>query len=1709
MWGTDKTKKERARKTVTATLLSVLLFFQLVSFGIFLPRPAQACGESVSVSTGSSPGAQVPTPDLLKIVTSCIKEFVGGVLTTSVFNALNRVAQKVAYDTAVWIASGGSGEESLVFQEGFGNYLKNTALDGVADIIGGLSGPWENLGFNLCSPSLPTISAKIQLGIANTYQPQPPKCSWQQLRSNYSAFSESVGSGEFLKGAADMFEFGGSDLSAAFQIGSKTAEISADKERDALLERLEGNGFKSLKDPITGAVQTPAAIVEEKTQDALKKGDKAEEAQIFGVFANTDKMIAAGVNIAGIFVNTLASKLLERVFTGLFDFPAPAPRDLFSLEGSEPRGRAGAGEVYADILTPRVIELSGFNFLSELGACPQIGPRRSWNCVMDSGFVAALSQGGELVTVREALDQRFLSENWPLISPQDAARNQDPFCFSSAYCYANLVKLRRARIIPIGWELAAASSKNSVATPVSLKDVVNGFNDCDPVTGGVTSEHPWCHLIDPNWILKIPQTQCRMRVAGATLISFEMQTRAEECVDTPSCIAEEADGSCKSGYGYCTRERNIWRFPGDSCPEAMSSCMTVTKRGGGESSFLLNTANFNGCTSANAGCAWYAGAQAPPIAGQDGNGEWVATSMRRYFDRDVASCEARDAGCAALIPNVPGLLRQNLLTNSSFENHTEGTPALPSDWTADPDSTTDYHGGTEAFHGTHAVRTTGVLRQGVTYQPGKTYTISAYARQTTAGGNSDVGITPLLSFFDIDQTALTTTCTTLGDLLWLHFTPGTSYTRAECSFTMPLTLPGGAEAVSATFQISQSTAGEEAWIDAVQLNEGSSAGSYIETVGYASTAAQYLRRAPDYLGCEANPTSPACSSYAAACFPDEVGCERYSPTSGDPAIPAVAAPEFECPSACAGYADFRQEPTNFESAKYPVFLVPSASRTCDASGAGCDEFTNVETEEREYFTFLRACIKSPSPDEATYYTWVGSETTGFQLEAHRLKKGEPLPFDWDSDPLTPDTTETSLNPPAYVAGFIDYGRCTAAIYALSPSDPNFDADCKQFYDVAGEISYRLRAKTIVATPDCHPYRATLSTSADCNDTGGSWDTARGECTYQGFPGESTSCQASAKSCRAYTGSAGRNVRVVFADGFEGDLADWEGGALSTESTSAGGKSLKATSGGALTKDVSPQSATAVRNGRTYLLTFWAKGTGSPEIKFTSEQTDKSNYFADNDPASATTTITLSTPWQFFSVGPVRVTWEPDPRDPLETDTDFERLRFENFSTDAFVDNIILREVAENLYLLKDSTVVPAVCDQTREGAPLPQAMLGCTEYRDRAGATSYYTGFDHICREAAVGCKSFIDTFATLETTATSYCANPPCTAAAPDTITVPADKEVFLVDDPAKACSAEKVGCETLAKPVSGTCVLPLDTRITPPSATCEQSVCDCRVDTNGSGSITITGATADEIVCQVAQGKSMCTYDIPAYVAPTFTSGVEQISGGVCELGPCNNAAGCDCRIDEKTVCKVRLGGVDCQFSGITYEEKVFRNDPAAYDLTLCADAQVGCEEWTRDDAGTSYFKAPAGQTCEYKENVATEQGKLSGWFRSGFAVPVPCDPGFITGGVLASIWRNADANYRGWVGTCEAAFSGCTEFRDPLDISTQYPNGRSYFALKNDQLNQGNNCNGQVSDREGCALFQDTSLPLLGVASSTFHAGATALKSKQSDFALVSPIDCAKTP
>lgn len=652
------------------TVSSIVLFVVVQIVGVFaFAQPAQAvfAGATVWDPAGWEQRERHHQGDK---VSATVSESLLSAVMGSLLHATSYFTRKLAYDTALYVAYGGKGQGALAFQDGPGAYFEKVALDSAADAIGELGKPF---GLNLCQIPDIRLNAYLQVGLAGYTGVSPqPNCRWQDLRNgglfDGDAWKQRYGTEE---GLAETFSttlsVNNTDFGVALGAIGAVNDRTARAEASARQERTEGEGFKPVSSLISGDIKTPAQIVKEETTALTAKHQgELSAGQIAGIYGSGLKQVPAMA--ASVFLNTLTGTLLNRLLTeGLFPESTDGSREYragaFSYDSSPFGGRNDARNAYNFLFTIKPEQLSNYPIIAEFAACPD-NPGLN-NCVIDTNLQRAFAQAqaNDAVTIQEALDLGYLNENWPLISPRHRAHSSIQDCQVGRYCYSNIQKLRKVRALPLGFEIAALRSDPD--NPWTLGQVVQGFDNCkrdpdDPTKVVADPEFPFCHLINPNWIVAIPNARCNSNVYGPQLTTQNIATRRKECVDISSCLAKGPNGECV-GYGYCTKEENIWKIDADTCPSYYNTCDTyINAEDRSVSSYLSRTLDFGQCNEDNAGCRAYSLTKfnadewrPSTIAGRDLY-KAVGRNEEIYFNGKVTGasgvCDADSDGCRAYIP---------------------------------------------------------------------------------------------------------------------------------------------------------------------------------------------------------------------------------------------------------------------------------------------------------------------------------------------------------------------------------------------------------------------------------------------------------------------------------------------------------------------------------------------------------------------------------------------------------------------------------------------------------------------------------------------------------------------------------------------------------------------------------------------------------------------------------------------------------------------------------------------------------------------------------------------------------------------------------------------------------------------------------------------------------------------------------------------------
>ncbi len=1456
----------------------------------------------------------------------------------------------------------------------------------------------------------------------------------------------------------------------ASQVGAYFYTINKANEKGQ--QKAEGTAFaqslagmiSNVTSKVTGAVKTPAPLVEGAVNSIF--GTSLDLQQTY-----TGSLIADAI---GTFTSTLSSKLMKKYFEGLVSeevTQGSSSGGLFSkLLGGVNSGITAAKLLFSELKLVDYSVGGNIDIITNLSSCPDKDNPTVDTCVIDARFATAIQQQ---LTVREAVDAGLLDASRTFGYESDGREPE----YYNGYPYRSLVILRKYRIIPVGWELAAKYMQKYAPGRYSLGVLLAEYDNEDS---------PFYRLIDPNWVLKSPQLYCAKEGAGP-VVEFEQAIRSVDtnkdnnidtkdaavnaitrnttyCADEQGCLAENDDGSCKK-YGYCIEEEPLWKFNGSSCDPQNNSCMAFDDG----SAYLTNTINFNGCNSDNAGCKWYCQEYDPATGWQCDNTAPTgqpADDKKISLTDDVLTCSATEEGCSEFISvNNTGA---NLIKNAGFEDYnTVANPTINTDGIRDqagafPESF-DYwlpnntlfalraYAVNDSFEGLTAARLhndgSAPAEDWISQEinagyltDNRTFTTSLVAKRadgyTNCNGNMDV------ISFNLKRFPGNPAVEFQGDMADVHVSD--QWTRYAVTTTWPKNTAGWENAdrekyITMIIRHADPSSTCDILIDNVQVEEG----GLTNYKDYEKSPKTYLTKAPEYLNCTGNVfvDNPACSNYALYCSPNDVGCTQFtslktgnvvngtitSPLSCDPNDPYSC---DQCPAEFDGCQAFRELATDkvpYRPAVDPISFVPDSGQSCPAEAVGCEEYTNLEEvslggEGLEYYSQIRQCVLNTAADVGTYYTWEGSDEFGYQLKDYRLKI---------SNSSTAPCTNMAPEDP-YMAN--DWPNCIDdTTFVRNPSvteqypaatclavDVGVNPDCAEFFDTEGNNYYRLKSRVIYASPDCKVYRNSIDSASSCeaglcNNNGSVCvnDSTCNELLYHLIPGQGKSCLAENNGCRAYKGNAGDNTRSIYFEDFEDG----------TDGSWAG-------------STYSNESVNVGGHSTLFTSGSFMMQAGSPAdfpIPFEGGNYYNLSFWAKAGTVDTPVTFSLQMSdgpntaiYDFPGTASVKAgEWNRYEVGPMYMDKDlfgFLILLISQPTNPVYFDNITVTEVVENIYEIKDSYTK---CD----------GYENCQQYRDLKGVTQYLKSFSSLCDVSKIGCQMMIDTKNTTSPGTTQY----------------PLSRREFIRGD------IDGDGSLTIGDINYYNGWLILGTREAPNPIE--------KADVNGDSIIDYNFVTLIDCAAY-GSGGSSGNLDFDYLFERIYCGGPapspEMVTGTLNGTIPADsmvflvNDPQKSCLSSSKG-CE-RMGQPDINSAGIVekFTDIFLINNPDQYDDILCNFEEDSCKEYANLEGSKYYFKDPGAKTCEYKK-VAGQN--YFGWYKFETNSGTPdcdvtngvCEHSDILSGLVCSTDNgNNDCildpaspigteecvpndkivsqPVNDWTGICPIDQSGCIEFRDP---------------------------------------------------------------------------------
>lgn len=1441
--------------------------------------------------------------------------------------------------------------------------------------------------FNVCQPSSIEVKLKISLGLVDQTRPQGPNCTATEIVNNwgddFEKKWEAIQSGDYLNNVSSIFDPRGNDLGIYFLARSDIAANAEYKKSIKKTEVTESGGWIDVRN-IAGDLKGVPNAAQKAEADA-----RAIRIQNFG--KTTGDIL---VDASNIFLNQLAISAYNNLMRKLAEKKDSASLTEYAADPNVSYGVSSMKEKTRILIEPKFDIKSDYDVLAKLASCLNPSNPAPDNCVIDDGFMQAIT---EKKTVAEAMEEGLLHANWRIEKEVVSG------AFNSHYSLRNVKILRKYRILPLGWEVAIenAFASSSNVQRATLSDLISCYDQNDEYTEFSSSFNTknvaWCQgMVDPNWVLKAPLNYCKKEGPGPyinstivvpgvkgingvpDILSSVTLSRADDyCADNQSCIKENPDGSCDL-YGYCNEEKRTWRFDSETCSPISNTCQFFTNSSNGQSTaYLKNTLDYGNCNIDNAGCTSYS------LSGLYAGGSVAWDPAKTiYLNNNLKSCSNSSEGCSQYL-RVKPTWGANLLRDGGFIEEALGTVSA------------DGQLGSWSISGGDA----SVVDMGVNFSD------QNHDTAVKISGTNPVRLSTSRESFPENLQIIAKQNYTLSADIYI-----VSADRVELTLD-----PAGAN-------ISKSVNIKDAWqsLSITASSEENLMNAALSITGYGSDITFYVKNIKFELGDWATSFSsygsfkvnqkvlPAylesscytdvasakkdyrlksgaptvCSNYARKCNQDEVGCQLFTGVYDRLSVPAKVSSSDYCPNECVDYNVYIAKESTFHSTKAEN-LIPRLSQSCSQEAVGCSEFTNLDEvaaggEGKEYYVRLRQCIKPDTNKCANFYTWeYGNQITWQSLQ--KDSNGEPLVNFGEDD-----------------------SACSEEIYNLPISDPEYNPDCRRYTSASGKISYRSASRVITCSDNCHSYRLSgknidqsIKSASACSDVdgiwnadnsctvcknGGTWDSGQGACLYQAIPNEGKTCSASESSCREYNGSFGNNVRLVSAYNFNGGFDGWssncsDGLTSSPISSFEGAKSIYYNAA-AVACDVSDISRKSIIE-RVFAADSKNVMKVNTYYAFTSGRAYTIRFMAraENDAALNIFFRNEDTKEKSYFLASGDLSTENNPlvikggNEWRVYNVNLSSLDFNNNPEISL--NISSNSSDQSFWI--DDIVVNEISNRyylIENSSDVPNVC-----YYDNLGN---YQGADYN-----LGCSQYRDN-----------------------------DNLQHSLHNFSSLCQDSSVGCEQM-----------IDTKNYKPS---------------GSG---IWNDTNDNGTCDVNE-KDCVTVDRDSalYVVYDKTKNCLQADLGCSRLGQ-------------------GLGtGLDISWSDV-YK----LNNPDNYHRILCDAEDVGCEEYKDNTNGSvSYFKNPGNNVCTYRESkdpsitgkawykVAVKRcdknndGTINGDERSADICSSDADCGISTC-ILDSNDYNCSVSYLKTiglgglggtipvpdksVGLCDAAYSGCTEYIDPV--------------------------------------------------------------------------------
>lgn len=1048
------------------------------------------------------------------------------------------------------------------------NYCSSSvAADRKAPIFNASNSPLANV--NICNPRLDVL-IQIQFGLAGIMSPSGPRagyqpnCSFSQMMNNWETeFDRQKAiftNKNYLNDLAVYFRPGYNDLGVSLELQTSLGNYKQSVSANSVLETTASGGWLDIRNFAGDLLGTP---------EQAKSRQTLTDEQLFNNLGKVTGDIL--VDAANIFINQLMIIGWQKLTGGLADDAGST--SPFNYWSSASTGRKTIENKISQIKDPVYSDGQRLNVLASLSSCEKPENPGPTSCVIDTNFSNAITNK---MTVSKAMDSGSLQKNWPFGFDQNG---QEKIQYNQGYPYRSMLILRKYRVLPVGWELAAqkiqqaylakgvaalsanqqnalsAIGDNELATDVasgklkegvSLEDMVSCFDYKNGKQGPdkyTSYGADWCAgLVDPNWVLKLPDYYCARQGFGPELVQdFQVQDNVQKSCGRmdPSTgavskvLVDGAFKTCSADTSCCTRLENANKLKN---PEAV--CYATCDYQEAKLNFARSEkycADEQSCLKEDASgkCLAYGYCTAErrqwvfDQKGQDESCEPYMNTCKSYNGNgknvsylentlDFNNCSADNSGCRAYavpesfdVAGAKALWAKKPVAQIYFD--AQAVKCSQNNEGCHQFVRTQIDGGTNfiADAGFEVGDKARWQAFGDLYNAEKP---NFDATLVASGGSSlhvdgiDKGLVfspanrsllPKAFEFETNQTyTLSANIYVQSGVVELGIGDSArdNYTAVEASSASwnkyTVTADNDFSLQADSFRII-GLGQAEFYVDDVKLEVGGPT-AYND---YGTTDLAYQKLLPSYLErtCYVDPPldyslkadAPAiCASFVRKCNKEEVGCNLFTDLINKDQIAAKVKLKDYCPNECVGYDKFVQQDNNFYSARLAHFI-PRTAKTCQASSEGCSLFVNLDKvpeggEENEAYAEFRRCTK-PDDSCTDFITWEGSDVSGYQITSFKLQSN------LDNKNLSQPKTVVDAD----ASDDIDSDEngnelCSENIFKLPADHPLYNPDCRQFFGKDGNVSYHLYSKTVLCTNDCYFYRQveqnideTVANQSDC------------------------------------------------------------------------------------------------------------------------------------------------------------------------------------------------------------------------------------------------------------------------------------------------------------------------------------------------------------------------------------------------------------------------------------------------------------------------------------------------------------------------------------------------------------------------------------------------------------------------------------------------------